>query len=145
MRNLFLITAALLSITVTAQDLSTSIKETYHAATGLADEFHVFKITNIDPTTESWDKLGWGYEDMNFERVARYGENAFHTWDEAGVYVVFCSLDQQPIGERTFFIVNENYVDFVKNNVNGMQVGDTYIRSDIEWVAHQHDKVLIVR
>ena len=145
MKNLFLFTAALLSITVTAQELSTNIQETYHAATGFADEFHIFKVTNIEPTSESWDELGWEYGDMNFERVARYGENALHIWEEAGVYVVFCSKDQEPIGERTFFIINENYVNYVKEHIDGLQVEDTYIRSDVEWVAHQYDKVIIAR
>ena len=145
MKNLLLIAAALLSITVTAQGLSTNIQETYHATLGLADEFHVFKVTNIEPTSESWDELGWEYDDMEFERVAKYGEHAMHTWTEAGVFVVFCSQGGEPLGERTFFIINESYVDYVKENIPGIQVDSTFVRAKVEWVGHSYDKVVIVR
>ena len=145
MKNLFLFIAVLLTVTVNAQELSTNIQETYHSALGLADEFHVWKVTNINPTAEAWDDMESRYSIMEFEPVVSYGEHANHTWTEAGVYVVFCTLNQEPMGERTFFIINENYVDFVKKNINGIQVQDTYVRSDVEWVGSDFDKLIVVR
>ena len=146
MKNLFLTLALVTATAVSAQELSTNIQETYHSISGLADEFHVWKVTNIDPTSEAWDDMDWDFPNMEFEPMVSYGEHAQHTWEEAGVYVVFCSLNEQPIGERTFFVVNENYVNFVKKNIDGLQVGDTYIRSDVEWVANPNaDAVVMVR
>ena len=113
---------------------------------GLADEFHVWKVTNIEPTAEAWDEMNWDFPNMEFEPLVSYGEHAHHTWTEAGVYVVFSTLNQVPMGERTFFVVNENYVDYVKKNINGIQIQNTYVRSDVEWVAHPNaDAVVMVR
>jgi len=146
MKNLFLFTAVLLTITVNAQDLSTNIQETYHSYSGLADEFHVWKVTNVEPTAKAWDEMNWDFPNMEFEPMVSYGEHANHTWTEAGVYVVFCTLNQEPMGERTFFVVNEKYVDYVKKNIDGMQIQDTYVRSDVEWVANPNaDAVVMVR
>ena len=61
---------------------------------------------------------------MDFEPVASYGAHAMHTWTEPGVFVVFCTIDQTPLSERTFFVINENYVNFVVENINGIQVQD---------------------
>ena len=145
MRNLFLTFALVAATAVSAQELSTNIQETYHSALGLADEFHVWKVTNVDPTEEAWDKMEGEYSIMEFEPVVSYGEHALHTWEEAGVYVVFCTINQEPMGERTFFIINESYVDFVKKNIDGIQVQDTYVRSDVEWVGNDFDKLVVVR
>ena len=53
MRNLFLTLALVAATAVSAQELSTNIQETYHSMSGLADEFHVWKVTNIEPTAEA--------------------------------------------------------------------------------------------
>ena len=146
MRNLFLALALVSATAVSAQELSTNIQETYHSSAGLADEFHVWKVTNIKPTSESWDEMNWDFPNMEFEPIVSYGEHAHHTWTESGVYVVFCTLDQVPLGERTFFVINEKYVDYVKKNIDGIQIQDTYVRSDIEWVANPNaDAVVMVR
>ena len=146
MRNLFLTLALVAATAVSAQELSTNIQETYHSMSGLADGFHVWKVTNIDPTAEAWDEMNWDFPNMEFEPMVSYGEHAHHTWTEAGVYVVFSTLDQVPMGERTYFVINENYVDYVKKNIDGIQVQDTYVRSDIEWVSHPNaDAVVMVR
>ena len=144
MRNLFLTLALVAATAVSAQELSTNIQETYHSMSGLADEFHVWKVTNIDPTAEAWDEIDWDFPNMEVEPLGSYGEHAHHTWTEAGVYVVFSTLDQAPMGERTFFVINEKYVDYVKKNIDGIQVQDTYVRSDIEWVSHPDADVLVV-
>ena len=125
--------------------LSTNIQETYHSAIGLADEFHVWKVNGIEPTSEAWDKIDWNFADLDFEPVASYGEHAMHTWTEPGIFVVFCTIDQTPLGERTFFVINENYVNFVVENINGIQVQDTFVRSDVEWVGREFDWVVMVR
>ena len=50
------------------------------------------------------------------------------------------------MGERTFFVINENYVNFVKEKIDGLQVQDTYIRSDVQWVSNPNaDMVVMVR
>ena len=144
MRNLFLTLALVAATAVSAQELSINIQETYHSMSGLADEFHVWKVTNIEPTAEAWDEMNWDFPNMEVEPLVSYGEHAHHTWTEAGVYVVFSTLDQAPMGERTFFVINEKYVDYVKKNIDGIQVQDTYVRSDIEWVSHPDADVLVV-
>jgi len=136
---------AFLATNIFGQALSSNIQETYHSALGLADEFHVYRVNNIEPTSEAWDEIDWDFQKMDFERIARYGEHAMHVWEEAGVYVVFCTIDEEPIGGRTFFVVNENYVEFVQENIDGIQVDDTFIRSDVEWVGNSNDVVIIVR
>jgi hypothetical protein len=146
MRNLFLTLALVAATAVSAQELSTNIQETYHSMSGLADEFHVWKVTNIEPTSEAWDEMDWDFPKMEFEPMASYGEHAMHTWTEAGVYVIFSSLNEEPMGERTFFVINENYVNFVKEKIDGLQVQDTYIRSDVQWVSNPNaDMVVMVR
>ena len=146
MRNLFLTLALVAATAVSAQELSTNIQETYHSMSGLADEFHVWKVTNIEPTAEAWDEMDWEFPNMEFEPLVSYGEHAHHTWTESGVYVVFSTLYQVPMGERTFFVINENYVNFVKEKIDGLQVQDTYIRSDVQWVSNPNaDMVVMVR
>ena len=131
---------------VHTQELSTKIQETYQSMSGLADEFHVWKVTNIEPTAEAWDEMNWDFPNFKFEPVVSYGEHAHHTWTEAGVYVVFSTLDQVPMGERTYFVINENYVNYVKEKIDGIQIEDTYIRSDVEWVSNPDaDMVVMVR
>ena len=146
MRNLFLTLALVAATAVSAQELSTNIQETYHSMSGLADEFHVWKVTNIEPTSEAWDEMDWDFPKMEFEPMVSYGEHAMHRWTEAGVYVIFSSLNEEPMGERTFFVINENYVNFVKEKIDGLQVQDTYIRSDVQWVSNPNaDMVVMVR
>ena len=146
MRNLFLTLALVAATAVSAQELSTNIQETYHSMSGLADQFHVWKVTNIEPTSEAWDEMDWDFPKMEFEPMVSYGEHAMHTWTEAGVYVIFSSLNEEPMGERTFFVINENYVNFVKEKIDGLQVQDTYIRSDVQWVSNPNaDMVVMVR
>ena len=146
MRNLFLTLALVAATAVSAQELSTNIQETYHSMSGLADQFHVWKVTNIEPTSEAWDEMDWDFPKMECEPMVSYGEHAMHTWTEAGVYVIFSSLNEEPMGERTFFVINENYVNFVKEKIDGLQVQDTYIRSDVQWVSNPNaDMVVMVR
>ena len=141
---LIIISVVSMSNMVHTQELSTKIQETYQSMSGLADEFHIWKVTNIEPTAEAWDEINWDFSNMEFEPFVSYGEHAQHTWEEAGVYVIFCTINQVPIGERTFFVINENYVNFVKKNIDGIQVEDTYIRSDIETVSHPDADVLVM-
>ena len=136
---------AFLATNIFGQALSSNIRETYHSTLGLADEFHIWKVTNIEPTEEAWDEMNWDFSKMEFEPMVSYGEHAMHTWTEAGVYVVFCTVDQVPQGAKTFFVVNENYVKFVQEKIDGIQVQDTYVRSDIEWVGSADDVVIMVR
>ena len=146
MRNLFLTLALVAATAVSAQELSTNIQETYHSMSGLADEFHVWKVTNIEPTSEAWDEMDWDFPKMEFEPMVSNGEHAMHAWPEGGVYVIFSSLNEEPMGERTFFVINENYVNFVKEKIDGLQVQDTYIRSDVQWVSNPNaDMVVMVR
>ena len=42
-------------------------------------------------------------------------------------------------------VINENYVNLVVENINGIQVQDTFVRSDVEWVGHEFDGVVMVR
>ena len=42
-------------------------------------------------------------------------------------------------------VINENYVNFSVVNINGIQVQDTFVRSDVEWVWHEFDGVVMVR
>ena len=136
----------LISNVIHSQELSTYIQETYQSSSGLADEFHVWKLTNIEPTSDAWDEMDWDFPNMEVEPLVSYGEHAYHTWTEAGVYVVFSTLNQLPMGERTYFVINENYVNYVKKNIDGIQIQDTYVRSDIEWVSHPNaDVVVMVR
>ena len=148
MKNLLLIIATFVATAISAQDLSFNIQETYHGGVGIPDSVYVLKILNVEATEAAWDKERpdlSGFEMDGFTCVGQYGTHAIHTWTEEGVFVIFCMRDGEVLGESTFFIINEKYVEYVVSNLPGIMIEETFVRTDIEWVARQAKSVVMIR
>ena len=146
MKNLLLIIAAFVVAGVSAQDLSISIQETYSGGVAIQDSTHIYKVLDMKATGEAWDAERPDINfDKEFEFYASYGGRSAHTWTEEGVYVVSCTKDGDIMGEDTYFIINEKYVDYVVSYLPGVMIENTFVRSDIEWVAGSSDHLVVVR
>jgi len=146
MKNLLLIIATFVATAISAQDLSVSIQETYFGGVAIQDSTHIFKVLDMKATGEEWDAERPDINfDKEFEFYATYGKHSVHTWTEEGVYVVFCTKDGEIMGEDTYFIINEKYVDYVVSYLPGIMIKDTFVRTDTEWIAGSADHLVVVR
>ncbi len=145
MRNFIFTIAVFAATAVSAQDLSVNIRETYHGKLGIPDIVYVMKITNIEPNMKAWDDFGGDTSKMEYTFVAGYSESFLHTWTEQGVYIIFCVKDGEILGENTYFVITEKYVDFVVSELPGVLIEDTYVRLGVEYVAGESPTVVAVR
>ena len=85
------------------------------------------------------------YSEFDFTYVASYdADNATHTWNEAGAYVVFCTKGGEPVNERTVFIINDRYVDKVSGFKNSVELNNTVYSNVFEYVGYDRLNIVAV-
>ena len=143
MKNSLLTTAfALLTVTGLSQSLNKSLVESF-APTCSADSIRVFQMHGgcLDTNPGLFGNVD--YSEFDFTHVASYdSNNAMHTWNEAGAYVVFCTKGGEPVNERTVFIINDQYVDKVSEFKNSVELNNTVYSNVFEYVGY--DRLNIV-
>ena len=128
-----------------AQELSVQIGETFFSYTEDADQYFVYKVHGVEADVAIWDSVRTTAHLMEWNHIETHDVYGFHTWKESGIYMILCTKDAEAIGGRTFFIVNEDYVNYVMQNTPGVYLGDSYVRSEILYIAFGYDKTYLVR
>jgi hypothetical protein len=145
MNNLILTAAfALLTVTGLSQSLEKSLVESF-APTCSADSIRVFQMSGgcLDTNPGLFGHVD--YSEFDFTHVVSYGANdALHTWDEAGAYVVFCTKGGEPVNERTVFIINDRYVEKVSGFKNSVELNNTVYSNVFEYVGYDRLNIVAV-
>ena len=143
MKNSILTAAfALLTVTGFSQSLNRSLVESFAPACS-ADSIRVFQMHGgcLDTNPGLFGDVD--YSGFDFSYVASYGANdALHTWNEAGAYVVFCTEDGIPVNERKIFVINDRYVDRVASLRGSVELNNIVYSNSFEYVGH--DRLFIV-
>lgn len=130
MKNLFLSTAfALLSVASFAQELTRSLTEPL-VCKYEADSIFVFKLSGGCVKENPTLKDVIDFEQFDWELKGAYkGTEVYHTWEESGTYLVCCVKNGRTYKERTAFVINDRYVDFIERSYYG-SINDNSKRSD---------------
>lgn len=133
---------ALLTVTGLSQSLDKSLVESFAPACS-ADSIRVFQMSGgcLDTNPGLFGHVD--YSEFDFTHVVSYGANdALHTWNEAGAYVVFCTKDGIPVNERKVFVINDRYVDRVASLKGSVELNNVVYSNSFEYVGH--DRMFIV-
>lgn len=145
MKNSILTTAfALLTVTGLSQSLDKSLVESFAPACS-ADSIRVFQMNGgcLDTNPGLFGYVD--YNDFDFTHVVSYGANdALHTWNEAGAYVVFCTKEGEPVNERTVFIINDRYVEKVSGFKSSVELNNTVYSNVFEYVGYNRLNIVSV-
>ena len=145
MRNLITTLLIIFSSFATAQELSTQIGETFFSFSDDADQYLVYKLRDVEANVAVWDSIRPTAHTMQWDHIETHNDYGFHTWKDSGIYLILCAKDGEAVGGRTFFVINEDYVEFVMNETPGVYLGDSYVRSEILHIAFGYDKTYLIR
>jgi hypothetical protein len=145
MKNLFLTSIlSLLSVSLLGQSLNKSIVEVF-TSVNTADSIVIYSVVGPQLNDNPFLLDEFYMDEFTYTKVASYDSQfAKHKFEDAGIFVVFCLLDGEPAHERTLFVIDDSYVEYIANLKGSQEINNTIYSTIFEYVGLDEIKVVSV-